>query len=366
MIQNNRILFISHVDSLGGAESVLLSVIKEISKENECFVISNNRGNGRFSKAIGNEYFIEKHTFGLLNASVLKSVLEFPFTLLTLIKLIKFVKEYNIDIIYSNTGVNILGILLAKITGKKHIWHIHEQFGGIFNKRFNFLHKNLMKYNKNFNIYISDKIKNNWEENIGIFNSKVIRNPISIILEKNKQKIDYKKIKLGFAGSIVRNKNLILILKVLKKLKYTNDNFYLIIAGDGELKKDMEIFCEKNNLKRNVEFCGNIENMNNFYEKIDILILPSFTEGVPLVALEAAAKEKLIIMTKNSGINEILQDSIDYISIDPNEVNSLYSVLLNILKDNSICEQISNNAFGKINEYLKNNNFGEEIRKVLK
>lgn len=366
MIKNNKVLFISHVDSLGGAEKVLLSVIQEVDKQNECFVILNNRGNGRFSKAIGTKYVIEKYTFGLLNASILRSVLEFPFTLVTLIKLKKFVKKYNIDVIYSNTGVNILGILLAKITRKKHIWHIHEQFGGVFNKRFSFLHKNLMKYDKNFNIYISDRIKNNWEENIGTFNATVIRNPITITLEKNKHKIDYGKIKLGFAGSIVENKNLILILKVLKELKYTNNNFYLSIAGDGELKKDMEIFCEKNNLKSNVEFCGNIENMNSFYEKIDILVLPSFTEGVPLVALEAAAKQKLIIMTKNSGISEILQDGIDYISIDPNEVKSLYDVLLNILRNNRISEEISGNAFLKIKEYLKNNNFGEEIRKVLR
>ncbi|MDZ4992198.1 glycosyltransferase [Clostridium perfringens] len=366
MVKNNKVLFISHVDSLGGAEKVLLSAIKEVDKQNECFIILNNRGNGRLSKVIDNKYITQKYTFGLLNTSILRSVLEFPFTLITLIRLIKFVKKYNIDTIYSNTGVNILGILLARLTQNKHIWHIHEQFGGVFNKRFSFLHKKLMKYDKNFNIYISNKIKDNWEENIGAFNSKVIRNPINMKLEKNRRKIEYEKIKLGFAGSIVKNKNLILILNVLKELQATNDNFYLSIAGDGELKKEMEIFCEENNLKNNVEFCGNVENMNSFYEKIDILILPSFTEGVPLVVLEAAAKQKLIIMTKKSGIDEILQDGIDYISINPHEIKSLYDALLKILKNNGLGEEISENAFLKIKEYLKNNNFGEEIRKVLK
>ncbi len=80
--------------------------------------------------------------------------------------------------------------------------------------------------------------------------------------------------------------------------------------GDGNLKDKMVNYCTENNLNDNIEFLGNIDCMENFYNAIDVLVLPSFTEGVPLVVLEANGRGKMIIMTENSGINEILDDNL--------------------------------------------------------
>lgn len=359
----NKKMFISHVDSFGGAENVLINIIRQYPSE-EVIVVTNKRGNGKFSEKINQEYTIKKYTFGLLNNSIIKSLLEFPLTMISLIRLMKVVKEYNVDVIYSNTSVSLVGILTAILTGKKHVWHVHEQFGGVFNPKFKILYKKLMNYENNKNVYISDAIKNEWEKNIGKVRSKVLRNPITIKVQPNNKPIG-NKIVLGFAGSIVENKNLILLLESLNFFKNKFNNFKLVVAGDGILKNDMINYCEENNLENIVEFLGNIDCMENFYEKIDVLILPSFTEGVPLVVLEAAGKGKMVIMTKNSGINEILDENIDYLSINPYDKDDLIRALDNILENNSIIHKYSTKSFEKINKYIEENNFEKELKKIL-
>lgn len=367
-MNKKNILIISHVDSLGGAERVLLNTIKSIEENYNVFVFINKRGDKNFSKKLKDKEKYKTLNFGLIQKSYFRTILEVPLTVNSLVKTIKFIKKNNIDLIYSNTSVNILGILAAKLTKKRHFWHIHEQFGGVFNAKFRKIYKSLMKYNKNYNIYISNIIKNNWEENIeGIkyIPNTIIRNPIMLKSEDNNINSIKEDVVIGFAGSIVKNKNLVLILNAINDLKKDYKNLKLMIAGEGYLKKDMMKYCIKNNLTEIVTFLGNVDDMNKFYEKIDILILPSFTEGVPLVVLEAAVKGKMIILTKNSGINEILVENEDYMSINPNDYNDLNDKLRLILNNNDIIKKYGNNSFKTINEYLKKNDFKESINKIL-
>ncbi|EGT3617153.1 glycosyltransferase family 1 protein, partial [Clostridium perfringens] len=95
----NKKMFISHVDSFGGAENVLINIIRQYPSE-EVIVVTNKRGNGKFSEKINEEYTIKKYTFGLLSNSIIKSLLEFPLTMFSLIRLMKVVKKYNVDVIY--------------------------------------------------------------------------------------------------------------------------------------------------------------------------------------------------------------------------------------------------------------------------
>ena len=164
---------------------------------------------------------------------------------------------------------------------------------------------------------------------------------------------------------VVENKNLILLLQSLNYLKEKNNNFQLLVAGDGNLKDQMVNYCTENNLNDNIEFLGNIDCMENFYNAIDVLVLPSFTEGVPLVVLEAAGRGKMIIMTENSGINEILDDNTDYLSINPYDKNDLIKVLNSVLENHNIIKEYSTNSFKKINKYIKENNFEKELKNIL-
>lgn len=370
MMRENKIIFISHVDSLGGAETVLSEIIDITKNEKNIIVITNKRGNNKFSNKYIEEVVLKRMHFGLVSTSIIKSIVELPLTIFSLIKLINIIRKNNVKLVYSNTSVNIIGILAAKLTGIHHIWHVHEQFSGFINKKLKIVYKYLMKYSKNTNIFISNNIFKEWNNNIPNVQGKIVGNPIKKSIFTNQIKEvcliqDKETVTFGFAGSIVENKNIKLILKALRDIYKKNIKCKIVIAGDGNLKSELINFCKENDLVENVDFLGVVNDMNTFYDKVDALILPSYTEGVPLVVLEACINKKLIILTNNSGIDDILEKNVDYISIDPRDYRKLGDIMVDICKNRMDYYEMISNSYGKIRRYINENSFDEKMIKII-
>lgn len=369
-MRTNKIIFISHVDSLGGAETVLSEVIDSIKDKENVIVITNKRGNKKFSDIYIDEVILKKMHFGLVSTSMIKNILELPLTIFSIVKIINIIKKNNVRLIYSNTSVNIVGIIAAKLTGIDHIWHIHEQFSGFINKKLNTIYSYLMRYSKNTNIFISTNIFNEWRDNTSNQKGIIVGNPVkrSILLNrKNTSSLSLNKeiLSLGFAGSLVENKNVISILKALNYISESGINYKVAIAGEGNLKSELIDYCKVNNLDKKVEFLGVLDDMNSFYDKIDVLILPSYTEGVPLVVLEACMNKKLVILTNNSGIDDILEKNTDYISIDPNNYKNLGKIITDIYTNRTTYYKTINNSYEKIERYIIENDFNKNIIKII-
>lgn len=369
-MSENKMIFISHVDSLGGAETVLSEVIDNIKNRENIIIITNKRGNKKFSDRYIDEVELKRMHFGLVSTNIIKTILELPLTIFSIVKLVKIIKRNNVKLIYSNTSVNIIGIIAAKLTGINHIWHIHEQFSGFINVKLRLIYSYLMRYSKNTNVFISTNIFNEWRDNTLNKKGIIVGNPIKRSILSNRKNtssllLNKEIISLGFAGSLVENKNVILILKALRYINESDTRYKMVIAGDGNLKNELINYSRANNLQEKVDFIGVTNDMNSFYDKIDVLILPSYTEGVPLVVLEACINKKLVILTNNSGIGDVLEENIDYISIDPNDYKNLGEIITNIDKNRTDYYKIINNSYEKVEKYIIENDFNKKIINII-
>lgn len=96
---------------------------------------------------------------------------------------------------------------------------------------------------------------------------------------------------IGHIGRFTNQKNHKFIVEMFKKL--VNDvstkekNYKLLLIGDGELKNEIEQDVIKNKIDSKVIFPGIINNTNEFYSAMDIFILPSLWEGLPVVGIES-------------------------------------------------------------------------------
>lgn len=87
---------------------------------------------------------------------------------------------------------------------------------------------------------------------------------------------------LGFIGRLANEKGILGFIKANIDILRENK---LVIAGDGpDFNNIKEIINDK---KLNIELLGNVSNKSDFYKKISVLILPSETEVLPLVVIEA-------------------------------------------------------------------------------
>src|SRR5690606_40232854 len=84
----------------------------------------------------------------------------------------------------------------------------------------------------------------------------------------------------------------------------------------------------------------------------DILVLPSYSEGLPMSILEAMSYGKTIISTSVGGIPEIVKEGENGFLVTPGDKRSLSEVLNKILGDRNLLDIMGNNSQNRIQPYL--------------
>ena len=133
---------------------------------------------------------------------------------------------------------------------------------------------------------------------------------------------------IGCAGRLVKEKGLSNVIQALSEL---SDHIHLVLAGTGQEKKHLTNLINKLHLTHRIHWLGHCEQMIYFYQALDLYILASHHEGLPLALLEAQACECTIIATNVGAINEVLSPSHGYL-IEPNNVPILINTIKHALK----------------------------------
>jgi len=105
---------------------------------------------------------------------------------------------------------------------------------------------------------------------------------------------------IGHVGRFMPQKNHNFIIDIFFEINKTNKNCFLLLIGDGELRKYIEEKVIKLNLQDKIIFLGNRNDVNELYQAMDVFVLPSLYEGLPVVLVE----------TQISGLPSIISDRI--------------------------------------------------------
>lgn len=94
---------------------------------------------------------------------------------------------------------------------------------------------------------------------------------------------------IGHVGRFMFQKNHEFLIDVFAEAYKKNPHMALLLVGDGPLRPAMEEKVRKLGLTDHVKFLGLRNNVQDFYHVMDILVLPSHYEGLPVVGVEAQA-----------------------------------------------------------------------------
>ncbi|MGI6790287.1 glycosyltransferase [Aminivibrio sp.] len=160
-------------------------------------------------------------------------------------------------------------------------------------------------------IFVSSSLRKN-ATSLGYkdYNSTVIPNGIDSKIFKPmkkieiKQKLNIKEFCVGFVGNLIPVKRAECLPMIFKEISLINPKTAFLVVGDGILRKKIEFECNK--LGIDVRFTGMIpqENVPFYMNAMDVLILPSRSEGWPCVVLEAQACGIPVVGSENGGIPE--------------------------------------------------------------
>ena len=281
----------------------------------------------------------------------------------------KLHKEYQFEIIYSNTLAVLLGIFYAQKTKIKHIWHVHEiiESPKIFTKAFNFL----LSLNSNTKIiYNSVATGNFWDINDKIkLKSQVIWNGLELPnyylsqLEINETKKELfhanpNDIVIGLVGRISRWKGQQVLLKAFHIVNQTNKNIKLVFVGSPPPNQEgflENLYQEINNLRLNnfVKVVPFQNDINWVWQSIDIAVVPSIEpEPFGLVAVEAMLAKKPVIGSNHGGLTEIIENNETGFLVDPNNEIELAKALQKLIEDNTLRNEFGKNGFKRANKFF--------------
>lgn len=196
--------------------------------------------------------------------------------------------------------------------------------------------------------------------------SEYQRNYFSKFLPSNKIELIYNPIEINTIAS--NKENRILFVGHLRELKQVDvllsaissiqsdlrrDNWKLDILGSGDYKEKLVELSISLNIDDMVNFHGYIEDNKEFYRKSKILVLPSRTEGFPLVLLEAMSNECIVISNEYSvSVYEIIENNISgFVYKNNDDLHSILNLLCSILKqDDNALDFVKKNALDSLQE----------------
>ncbi len=124
---------------------------------------------------------------------------------------------------------------------------------------------------------------------------------------------------LGHVGAFRNQKNHTFLLDIFKAATSIEKNIKLLLVGDGPLIDEMKGKARSLGILGDVIFLGKREDVNELYQAMDVFVLPSIFEGLPMVGIEAQCADLPIVMattiTREAGIGDFqflnLSDSPD-------------------------------------------------------
>lgn len=135
-------------------------------------------------------------------------------------------------------------------------------------------------------------------------------------------------------------KGISVLLRAVKKLFDDGYAFEVLIVGEGGSKQDLEILSKKLGISNRVHFLGYWKDLSEVYEILDIFVLPSFSEGFPIVNLEAMAHGIPVITTDVGGTREAVLNGTTGFVVPVGSVGRLADRLRFLMENETIRHQM--------------------------
>jgi len=345
---------------MGGAEKVLIDMLTNLDHNVYSITLCLLKNENAFEH-ITNNLPIEIYSLNM-NETIPKGWREF----VKLYQLYRKIKSLNPDIIQtqgqdSDLYGQFVGIMLRiKVISMIHIEDVfrHDGTSATYRYMIKLWLENHTIHTCYKIIAISESIKyfavniRNMPEQRVI----IIRNSVPL-LKRSLPKEQAKSIYFGENGNIVigsicrlaPQKNILLGILSFSYVYMKNNNARYIIVGDGPERNILHFYSQKLGIENAVIFTGWQKDVKPFLELFDILLITSYTEGLPLVLLEAMSICVPIVSSNINGIQELI-------------TNGYSGILVNTAGEEKLAKVISK---GEPHDISSSHEFAKAIEKLI-
>ena len=314
-----NILFITHTDSLGGANRSLLQLIKglkEYGKDINILVVLPHGGDDFTAELIKLDCRYMRYRFAsCVTVSGSKAyIINYLRGRLRYRKVLKEVRTLRVDIIHTNSSICDLGMYLADRIHVPHVWHVRENLD-YYDMRYIFRNriKKLMESDLNHVVCISKYIKRYIDSGFCIRDSRVIYNGFTIPDGHKKHESN------GFhnlivAGMIYKNKGQMDAIEAVHMLvnKYGRNDVCLYVVGMQPSTKQYESelmdYVKEHHIEQYVKLMPFTPKLDEIRDKCDIALQCSVMEGMGRITIESMLRKLLVIGARSGATVELIDE----------------------------------------------------------
>jgi glycosyltransferase involved in cell wall biosynthesis len=272
-------------------------------------------------------------------------------------KIIKLRNRVDSWIYFLDSQALLMPVLTTKLLRKKIIFSLAASLKSD-KARTTSLNK-LLIYSENFNNRFADKIVVYSPNIVGQWSLEKYKGKIAFAHEHYidstifgiSKPLNERDNLVGYVGRLSEEKGPLKIVQAIPQVLREMKDLNFLIAGDGHLRAEIEKELKENNIGAKVKLPGWIahEHLPQVFNELKLIVLPSDTEGLPNIMLEAMACGTPVLATRVGAIPDFIQDGVNGFLMDNNSPECIAKNIVRALSDPDL-EQIAGEARKLIEE----------------
>ena len=337
---------------LGGAQEIAIYTTENLSRDRYSTILISGCG-GILDGEVKNNHRIKSFFVPELIRMVnpIKDAI-------TSMKIWRLLKSERVDLVHTHSSkAGILGRWAAHFAGVPHIFHTYHGFG--FNDYQKWWARKAFIWVERVTAWITDKLivvcsenaKKGLDNKIGKERQYEVIHCATDIKAFSEIKIDLDQKKREFG--IDPKSPVVAMIACFKPQKAPQDFIFLaqrvsqvlpstrfLLVGDGELRNEVEELMRRFKLKGKVILTGWRRDVPEIMQIIDVLVLTSLWEGLPIVFAEAMASGKPVVATAVDGAKEAIFEGINGFLVEPHNIEKFSDRVIRLIKDRNLAQRM--------------------------
>lgn len=168
----------------------------------------------------------------------------------------------------------------------------------------------------------------------------------------------------GIIGRLKPQKDLPTFLRAASKILEQRRDARFLVVGDGPLKDELELAAKQLNLLPSLVFTGMRKDIPAIMQAIDVLVLSSLWEGLPVILLEAMASARPVVCTAVDGIKGVAIHNETALLVEPGSPTELSKACLKLADDPQLRERMGRAGLKRVTEFYSMDAMTNRISKL--
>jgi glycosyltransferase involved in cell wall biosynthesis len=156
---------------------------------------------------------------------------------------------------------------------------------------------------------------------------------------------------IGIVGRLVRQKGHPYFFAAARGILKKFPQARLVVIGEGPDRKALEALAQELGIADSVQFAGYRDDMQNVYPGLDLMVMPSLDEGLPMTLLEAMAAKRAVIASAVGAVPEVIENGKNGLLVKAGDAEGLEQAMLRLLHDRALRQQLAESARQSVSRF---------------